>query len=199
MFVPIHYGATAIGLLSIQSYTPQAYTAEDIDTLQSLADHCSGALERIRVGRAFIAIRDHDIAAEVIGVDQARYKVLAFAVSSAFVGLAGALTAYWTQILTWERFTLDTSIRFLAMIIVGGLGSVAGSIYGAAFMIALPAYLDQLSLRVSSDSFLAQDLPAIKLLVFGLTIVLFLVFEPKGLARIWERMKDYFRLWPFRY
>jgi branched-chain amino acid transport system permease protein len=156
-------------------------------------------LFRTGVGRAFVAIRDHDIAAEVIGVDPARYKVLAFAVSSAFVGLAGALTAYWTQILTWERFTLDVSILYLAMIIVGGLGSVFGSILGAAFMIAIPAYLDQLSLRVSPDSILATDLPAIKLLIFGLTIVLFLVFEPRGLARIWQRAKDYFRLWPFRY
>src|SRR5215210_7503618 len=136
---------------------------------------------------------------EAIVVDPARYKVLAFAVSSAFVGLAGALTAYWTQILTWERFTLDVSILYLAMIIVGGLGSVAGSIYGAAFMIAIPAYLDQLSLRVSAESILATDLPAIKLLIFGLTIVLFLVFEPRGLARIWQRAKDYLRLWPFRY
>ena len=156
-------------------------------------------LFRTGVGRAFVAIRDHDIAAEVIGVNTARYKVLAFAVSSAFVGLAGALTAYWTQVLIWDRFTFTVSILYLAMIIVGGLGSVAGSIYGAIFMIALPAYLDQLSLRVSPDSFLAQDLPAIKLLIFGLTIVLFLVFEPKGLARIWQRAKDYFRLWPFRY
>ena len=120
-------------------------------------------------------------------------------VGRAFVGLAGALTAYWTQILTWERFTLDVSILYLAMIIVGGLGSISGSIYGAAFMIAIPAYLDQLSLRVSADSILATDLPAIKLLIFGLTIVLFLVFEPRGLARIWQRAKDYLRLWPFRY
>jgi branched-chain amino acid transport system permease protein len=66
-------------------------------------------------------------------------------------------------------------------------------------MIAIPAYLDQLSLRVSADSILATDLPAIKLLIFGLTIVLFLIFEPRGLARIWERARDYFRLWPFRY
>ena len=170
-----------------------------IVSFAALATVTATNLFRTGVGRGFVAIRDHDIAAEVIGVDPARYKILAFAVSSAYVGLAGALTAYWTQVLIWDRFTLDTSIRFLAMIIVGGLGSVAGSIYGAAFMIALPAYLDQLSLRVSSDSFLAQDLPAIKLLVFGLTIVLFLVFEPKGLARIWERAKDYVRLWPFRY
>jgi branched-chain amino acid transport system permease protein len=165
----------------------------------ALATITATNLFRTGVGRAFVAIRDHDIAAEVIGVDPARYKVLAFAVSSAFVGLAGALTAYWTQILTWERFTLDVSILYLAMIIVGGLGSVAGSIYGAAFMIAIPAYLDQLSLRVSAESILATDLPAIKLLIFGLTIVLFLIFEPRGLARIWGRAKDYFRLWPFRY
>ena len=165
----------------------------------ALATITATNLFRTGVGRAFVAIRDHDIAAEVIGVDPARYKVLAFAVSSAFVGLAGALTAYWTQILTWERFTLDVSILYLAMIIVGGLGSVAGSIYGAAFMIAIPAYLDQLSLRVSAESILATDLPAIKLLIFGLTIVLFLVFEPRGLARIWQRAKDYLRLWPFRY
>ena len=155
-------------------------------------------LFRTGLGRAFVAIRDHDIAAEVIGVHPA-YKVLAFAISSAFVGLAGALTAYWTQILTWERFTLDVSILYLAMIIVGGLGSVSGAIYGAAFMIAIPAYLDQLSLKVSPDSFVATELPGIKLLIFGLTIVLFLIVEPKGLARVWQRAKDYFRLWPFRY
>jgi branched-chain amino acid transport system permease protein len=165
----------------------------------ALATFLATNLFRTGVGRAFVAVRDQDIAADVIGVDPARHKVLAFAVSSAFVGLAGALTAYWTQILTWERFTLDVSILYLAMIIVGGLGSVSGSIYGAIFMIGVPAYLDQLSFRVSPDSFLARDLSAIKLLIFGLTIVLFLVFEPRGLARIWQRMKDYFRLWPFRY
>jgi branched-chain amino acid transport system permease protein len=156
-------------------------------------------LFRTGVGRAFVAIRDQDIAAEVVGVDPARYKLLAFAVSSAFVGLAGALTAYWTQILTWERFTLDVSILYLAMIIVGGLGSISGAVYGAAFIIALPAYLQQLSLRFQGDSFFVRNLPALQLLIFGATIVLFLVFEPRGMARIWQRMKDYFRLWPFRY
>ena len=156
-------------------------------------------LFRTGVGRAFVAIRDQDVAAEVMGVDPARYKLLAFAVSSGFVGLAGALTAYWTQILTWERFTLDVSILYLAMIIVGGLGSISGAVYGAAFIIALPAYLQQLSLTFQGDSFFVRNLPALQLLIFGATIVLFLVFEPKGMARIWQRMKDYFRLWPFRY
>jgi len=156
-------------------------------------------LFRTGVGRAFVAIRDQDIAAEVIGVDPARYKLLAFAVSSGFVGLAGALTAYWTQILTWERFTLDVSILYLAMIIVGGLGSVSGAVYGAAFMIALPAYLQQVAFGIQGDSFFVRNLPALQLLIFGGTIVLFLIFEPRGIARIWQRMKDYFRLWPFRY
>jgi branched-chain amino acid transport system permease protein len=170
-----------------------------IAALAALATVAATNLFRTGIGRAFVAIRDQDVAAEVVGVNPVRYKLLAFAVSSGFVGLAGALTAYWTQILTWERFTLDVSILYLAMIIVGGLGTVSGSIYGAAFMIGVPAYLDQLSLKVSPESFLARDLPAIKLLIFGLTIILFLVFEPRGLARIWQRMKDYFRLWPFRY
>ncbi|MGH3665458.1 MAG: branched-chain amino acid ABC transporter permease [Egibacteraceae bacterium] len=157
-------------------------------------------LFRTGLGRAFVAIRDQDIAAEVTGIDVVRYKLLAFAVSSGFVGLAGALTAHWTGIVTWERFTLDVSILYLAMIIVGGLGSVAGSVYGAVFMIVLPALIQQLgtSLR-GSLPLLTQQLPAIQLGVFGLVIVLFLIFEPRGLARLWQRAKDYVRLWPFRY
>jgi branched-chain amino acid transport system permease protein len=157
-------------------------------------------LFRTGVGRAFVAIRDQDIAAEVTGVDVVRYKLLAFAVSSGFVGLAGALTAHWTGIVTWERFTLDVSILYLAMIIVGGLGSVSGSVYGAVFMIVLPALLQQLGASLRSTlPLLTRELPAIQLGVFGLVIVLFLIFEPRGLARIWQRAKDYVRLWPFRY
>jgi branched-chain amino acid transport system permease protein len=156
-------------------------------------------LFRTGLGRAFVAIRDQDIAAEVIGVDPFRYKLLAFTISSAFVGLAGALTARYNLIVTWERFTFDVSILYLAMIIVGGLGSVSGAIYGAAFMIAVPAWIEDLSRNLDSLAFLQPDMPAIQQLIFGLTIVLFLVFEPRGLARIWQRMKDYFRLWPFRY
>jgi branched-chain amino acid transport system permease protein len=157
-------------------------------------------LFRTGLGRAFMSIRDHDIAAEVIGVNQVRYKVVAFALSSGFVGLAGALTAHYNLIVTWERFTFDVSILYLAMIIVGGLGSVSGAIYGAAFMIALPAYIQELSRSLSGAlGFVSRELPAIQQAVFGLTIILFLIFEPDGIARIWQRIKDYFRLWPFRY
>lgn len=166
----------------------------------ALATLAATNLFRTGLGRAFVAIRDQDIAAEVIGVDPLRYKLLAFAVSSGFVGLAGALTAHHTLIVTWERFTLDVSILYLAMIIVGGLGSVAGSIYGAVFMIVLPAAIQQIgtNLRSVVPAF-SRELPAIQTAVFGLVIILFLVFEPRGIARIWQRMKDYVRLWPFRY
>jgi branched-chain amino acid transport system permease protein len=164
-----------------------------------LATLAATNLFRTGLGRAFVAIRDQDIAAEVMGVDPFRYKLLAFAISSAFVGLAGALTARYNLIVTWERFTFDVSILYLAMIIVGGLGSVSGAIYGAAFMIAVPAAIEEASRDLSGLAFLQPDLPAIQQLIFGLTIVLFLVFEPRGLARIWQRIKDYFRLWPFRY
>ncbi len=157
-------------------------------------------LARTQTGRAFVAVRDQDIAAEVIGVHTGRYKLLAFAVSSGFVGLAGALIASYRGIVTWERFDLDVSILYLAMIIVGGLGSVAGSVYGAAFMLAVPALIDSIGEAVRDlVPQIIERLPAIQLGVFGLVIVLFLIFEPEGLARIWKRSKDYIRLWPFRY
>ena len=157
-------------------------------------------LFRTGLGRALVAVRDQDIAAEVIGVPVGRYKLLAFAVSSGFVGLAGALTASYRGIVTWERFTLDVSILYLAMIIIGGLGSISGSVYGAIFMIAVPAYIDQVGPKLQSTfPNIVQQLPAIQLGIFGALIVLFLIFEPRGLARLWQRIKDYFRLWPFRY
>jgi branched-chain amino acid transport system permease protein len=166
----------------------------------ALAAMAARNLFRVGLGRAFMAIRDQDIAAESIGIDVVRYKLLAFAVSSGFIGLAGALTAHYRNIVTWERFTLEVSILYLAMIIVGGLGSVAGSVYGATFMIVVPAWITQFAQGVRGQlAFLNRQLPAIQLAVFGLIIVLFLLFEPRGLNRIWQRAKDYFRLWPFRY
>ena len=157
-------------------------------------------LFRTGLGRAFHAVRDQDIAAAVMGIDVGRYKLLSFAVSSALIGLAGAMTAHYRTIVTWERFTLDVSVLYLAMIIVGGLGSVAGSVYGATFMTILPAAIQQFARNVRDTiPALAREIPAIQLIVFGLVIVLFLLFEPRGLDRTWQRVKDYFRLWPFRY
>ncbi|MGD2156379.1 MAG: branched-chain amino acid ABC transporter permease [Anaerolineales bacterium] len=157
-------------------------------------------LFRTQFGRAFIAIRDQDIAAEVMGINIFRYKLLAFAISSFFVGLAGALIAHYRNIVTWERFTIDVSVTYLAMIIIGGLGSVAGSFFGATFIQLLPALLSNLgrALRSTIPS-IATLIPFIQQAAFGLVIILFLIFEPEGLRKIWNDIKDYFRLWPFSY
>ena len=147
-----------------------------------------------------MAVRDQDIAAEAIGVNITRAKVTAFALSSGFVGLSGALSAYYTETVTWERFTLDVSVLYLAMIIVGGLGSIAGSVYGAIFMMLLPALLTEVGQKAGdSIPFITDQLPAIKNAIFGIAIITFLLIEPRGLDRIWTRMKDYVRFWPFRY
>lgn len=157
-------------------------------------------LFRSKIGRAFIAIRDQDIAAEVMGVNVFQYKLYAFAISSFFVGLSGALLAQYRTIVSFERFTIETSIFYLAVIIIGGLGSISGSIYGAIFMTLLPAILSNLGSALSDTiPQMARLIPFIQKGVFGLTIILFLVFEPEGLAKIWRNIKDYFRLWPFSY
>jgi branched-chain amino acid transport system permease protein len=157
-------------------------------------------LIRTALGRSFMAVRDQDIAASTIGVNLTRAKLTAFALSSGYVGLAGALTAHYTEIVTWERYTIDVSIQYLAMIIVGGLGSIAGSVYGAAFLMLLPPLIAELadSLREMAP-FLADQLPAVQVAAVGLVIVLFLLFEPRGLFRLWHRVLEYFRYWPFRY
>ena len=154
----------------------------------------TGNLFRSRVGRAWLAIRDQDIAAQVIGVDLFRYKLLAFATSSFFAGLAGALTAHYRGVISWERFTIETSILYLAMIIIGGLGSVSGSIYGAGFIILLPALLTNLGGSLSGAIPGINDyIPYVQQGAFGLAIVLFLIREPEGLVKLWRNVKDYFR------
>jgi branched-chain amino acid transport system permease protein len=158
-------------------------------------------LFRTGLGRAFIAIRDQDIAAEVMGVPVGKYKVLAFSIACGLAGLSGALQAHYRTIVTWENYEIGTSFIFVAMIIVGGLGSVSGAVYGAAFMTWVPAYITRIgqSLQDTSFSFLIRKLPAVQLALFGLVLVVFLLFEPRGLARLWQRTRDYFRIWPFRY
>jgi branched-chain amino acid transport system permease protein len=157
-------------------------------------------LFRTHFGRAFIAIRDQDIAASVMGVDLFKYKLLAFAVSSFLVGLAGALTAHYRSIVTWERFTVDVSVTYLAMIIIGGLGSVTGSFLGATFMTLLPVVLTNLGRAVKTSlPIIDSIIPFIQQGMFGLVIILFLILEPEGLNKIWKNIKDYFRLWPFSY
>jgi branched-chain amino acid transport system permease protein len=160
-------------------------------------------LFRTGLGRAFVAIRDQDIAAEVMGVPVGRYKVIAFSIACGLAGFSGALQAFYpdTQTVTWENYEIEKSFLFVAMIIIGGLGSVSGAIYGAAFLTWLPNYINQFGARLQTSSLkvLIQRLSAVQLGLFGVVLVVFLLVEPRGLARLWQRAKDYFRLWPFRY
>ncbi|BBO69713.1 branched-chain amino acid ABC transporter permease [Desulfosarcina alkanivorans] len=155
---------------------------------------------RNRVGRAFIAIRDRDISAEIMGINLFQYKMYAFGVSSFFAGIAGCLWVNFMRTVTPEHFPLMESVRYLAMIIVGGLGSILGAIYGAIFMTLVPEILkNTLGLIAHQFPTAMSYLFPMQEVVFGLLIVMFLVFEPHGLAEIWRRVKDYFRLWPFQH
>ena len=160
-------------------------------------------LVRSRVGRAFIAIRDQDIAAAIIGIDIFRYKLLAFAISSFYAGMTGVLYTYFLGIANYEQFQIGVSIDYLAMIIIGGLGSVLGSIFGAIFVTLLPIVI-RLSMEAFGGMFLPQQvvlnlIPNLRLMMFGALIVFFLIVEPDGLNRLWRNIRSYFRIWPFAY
>ncbi len=155
-------------------------------------------LFRTRVGRAFIAVRDRDISAELMGIDLFRTKISAFMISSYYAGIAGGLWVYFAKVVTPESFPLSLSIQFLAMIIVGGLGSIKGTLFGAVFVTLVPEGLRAVVQGATAYSPDAMSwLAPMKDIVFGAMIVGFLVFEPHGLAEIWNRIRRFFWLWPF--
>jgi branched-chain amino acid transport system permease protein len=160
-------------------------------------------LVRSRVGRAFIAIRDQDIAAEIIGINIFRYKLLAFAISSFYAGVTGVLYTYFLGIANYEQFQIGVSIDYLAMIIIGGLGSVLGSILGAFFITLLPIVI-RYAMEAFGGVFLEPQtvlnlIPNLRLMLFGALIIFFLIVEPEGLNRLWRNVRNYFRIWPFAY
>jgi branched-chain amino acid transport system permease protein len=156
-------------------------------------------LVRGRVGRSWMAIRDMDIAAEIIGIRPLRTKLLAFAVSSFYCGIAGAFWAFiYTGGVEPLAFDIDRSFQILFMIIIGGLGSILGSFLGAAFIVLLPIFLD------NAPHLLGLDIPVntvtnLQSMTFGALIIFFLIVEPRGLARLWQIGKEKLRLWPFPY
>ena len=154
-------------------------------------------LVRGHIGRAWMSMRDMDVAAEVIGIRPVYAKLTAFAVSSFYVGVAGALWGF-VYLGAWEplAFNLTLSLNLLFMIIIGGMGSLLGSYFGAAFIVALPILLDQVPnwLGVEMSTALASHLAS---MIFGALIVFFLIVEPHGLARLWAIGKEKLRLWPF--
>ena len=152
-------------------------------------------LVRSHIGREWMAIRDMDVAASVIGIRPVYAKLTAFAVSSFIVGVAGALWGF-VHLGSWEpaAFSIDRSFQLLFMVIIGGLGSIMGSFFGAAFIVILPIMLDQLTVALGFGTALASHLT---FMVFGSLIVFFLIVEPHGLARLWSIGKEKLRLWPF--
>lgn len=155
-------------------------------------------LFRTRIGRAFIAIRDRDISAAVLGIPLLPYKLLSFAISSFYAGVAGGLFAYFFRAITPESFPLLMSIFFLAAVIVGGMGTVLGSVLGAAFMTLVPELLKLIVGWLPLGDSATLILSPVRTVVFGALIVLFLIFEPLGLAEMWRRTRRLFHLWPFR-
>ena len=160
-------------------------------------------LVRSRIGRAFVAIRDQDIAAEIIGINIYRYKLLAFAISSFYAGVCGVLYTYYLGIANYEQFQIGVSIDYLAMIIIGGLGSVLGSILGAVFVTMLPIVLRLAMEPLAGMFFTSGEMSSViastRLVLFGALIIFFLVVEPEGLNRLWRNIRTYFRVWPFSY
>lgn len=187
-------------------------------------------IQRTRVGRAFMSIRDRDIAAEVMGVADARYKLMAFALSSAFAGVTGALLGAFVGRLIPEGFALFMSIQFVAILLIGGIGTVTGTLLGAAFVIILPRLVQDFTGLLAStvesgsgffasaagvfvstsmdDPGIVSTLPGtspglnvaqFNVVLYGLLLIGFLIFEPLGLYGIWIRIRNYWKAWPFTY
>ena len=157
-------------------------------------------LVRSRDGRALIAVRDHYLSAEIMGINLNWYRIMSFGLSALYAGIGGALFGHYLGFVSTEGFTIILSIQFLAIIIIGGLGSIYGTVLGTIFMVLLPEVMEwsvHLFSGVMPD--LIQSLAYIKEMAIGLAIILFLIFEPEGLAHRWKRIKAYWKLYPFSY
>jgi branched-chain amino acid transport system permease protein len=154
---------------------------------------------RSAYGRAWLAIRHRDIAAEALGINVALYKLLAFSASTSLTCVAGALWAYHTAFVSVEAFDFGMLIQYLAMVIIGGLGSVLGACLGALFVVALPQIISILADKIPFLQSLGGKTFDLQVGVFGAVMLLFLIFEPRGLAGVWARVRFYFQLWPFKY
>jgi branched-chain amino acid transport system permease protein len=156
-------------------------------------------LLRSRSGRAFRAVHARETVAEALGIGIARYKLLAFVISSSMTSVAGCLFAYYRGFVSIEAFDLFLSIQYVAMIIIGGMGSLLGALLGATFVTLFPYAIEALLHLLPNVEKLAGDIFAVNYASFGAVMILFLVFEPLGLVGIWHRLQNYFLLWPFKY
>ena len=159
-------------------------------------------LRRTRDGRALVAVHDHYLSAEMMGIQLTRYRLLAFALSSFYAGVGGALYGHYLGFVSVEGFTIFLSVQFLSMVIIGGMGSVMGAILGTAFIVLLPEAMGAVfstvaKLPFASDADFLDALPYFKEMAIGLAIVLFLIYEPNGLKYRWLLTKAYWKYYPF--
>jgi branched-chain amino acid transport system permease protein len=159
-------------------------------------------LMRTRDGRALVAVRDHYLSAEMMGINLTKYRTLSFGISAFYAGIGGALYAHYLQFVSVEGFTILFSIQFLGMIIIGGLGSIMGSLMGTAFMVLLPESMQWLTDSLAGGAIdraldLSNSLAFLREMAIGAVIILFLIFEPDGLAHRWKQIKAYWKLYPF--
>ena len=197
-FIGIKVPYASIGGFVFRSEASQFYL---IITIAVLCIFLAKNLARSKIGRAFIAVRDNDLAAEVMGINLFYYKLLAFFIGCFMAGIAGALLAHWIGFLNAEQFSLTESILYIGMIIIGGLGTTLGPILGVVLIRLL-----QQVLTTELVPFLESVVPlpagfasGVMPMLFGLFIVLFLILEPRGLAHRWSLFKSAYRLWPFSY
>jgi branched-chain amino acid transport system permease protein len=156
-------------------------------------------LLRSRTGRAWRAIRARETVAEALGIGIAGHKLLAFVISSAITAVAGALFAYYRGFVSVEAFSLFLTIQYVAMVIIGGMGSLLGALLGAAFVTVFPYVIERALLALPGAQTYAGQLFAVNYAAFGLVMIVFLVLEPLGLVGIWHRIQGYFLMWPFRH
>jgi len=159
-------------------------------------------LIRTRDGRALVAIRDHYLSAEIMGINLTKYRTLSFGLAAFFAGIAGALYAHYQLIVSQEGFGIERSVLFLAMVIIGGSGSVMGTLMGTAFVVLLPESMEWLSAGLKGSAIdkalqLNNNITFLREIAIGLIIIGFLMFEPDGLAHRWRQIKTYWKLYPF--
>lgn len=159
-------------------------------------------LMRTRDGRALVAVRDHYLSAEIMGINLTKYRTLSFGLAAFFAGIAGALYAHYQLVVSNEGFGIERSIIFLAMVIIGGTGSIMGTLMGTAFVVLLPESMEWISASLKGGAIdralsLNNNLTFLREIAIGVIIILFLIFEPDGLAHRWRQIKTYWKLYPF--
>ncbi len=155
-------------------------------------------LVRSRSGRAWVAIRDREVVAEAIGVKVPFYKLSAFVTGAVMTSISGCLFAYYRGFVSVEAYSLFLTIQYVAMIIIGGLGTILGAVFGTIFVVLLPYTIDAMGRALQVPARLTTYMFAIQYASFGLIMIIFLVLEPGGLVAIWNRVRTYFIMWPFK-